>query len=109
MPGYKRTYPEGVPVVADIARAADMLDLDPERLAQAVTEAGLRSWGAHASGAPVWRWEELLAVARQLGGHIPKQLTLGPRAITFKQQRGRANQAKAKAEAKARASGRTQR
>jgi hypothetical protein len=96
MSGYKRTYPEGVPVVADIARAADMLDLDPERLAQAVTEAGLRPWDAHASGLPVWRWVELLEVARQLGAEVPALLAPGPRALTVKQDRGRRNRYQAR-------------
>jgi hypothetical protein len=86
----KGIHSEGVPVVADIPRAAFILDLDPERLAHAVQAAGLEPWGTHASGLPVWRWGQLLELARQLGGRIPRQLA-GPQALTIKQERGRWN------------------
>jgi hypothetical protein len=60
------------PVVSTLERAGLALGCDPDRLTDAVAAAGLPPWGRHASGATVYRWPELVAVARDhLGIPVP--------------------------------------
>jgi hypothetical protein len=60
-------HPEGVPLVSTTGRAGELLGIPADQLARAITAAGLRPWGTHDSGEPVWRWGELLAVAAAWG------------------------------------------
>jgi hypothetical protein len=64
-------HPLGVPLVSTVARCAELLHVEPARLAAAVERAGLIPWGRHASGEPVWRWQELAQLGQQLGGQLP--------------------------------------
>jgi hypothetical protein len=66
-----RTPPAGQPIVATVGRAGELLDVDSQRLAQAVKAARLVPWGEHASGAPVFQWGALCALAAELGSTIP--------------------------------------
>jgi hypothetical protein len=83
------------PLVSTLPRAAELLRLDPDRLAQVVTEAGLEPWPwRHADGSPVYRWPDLVAVAvERLGATAPKQRAA--KRLRDKQDRGRANRQQA--------------
>jgi hypothetical protein len=67
----RRTPAPGEPIVSTIERAAELLCLEPERLAQAVEAARLRPWGCHAAGQPVYKWDRLCSVAVELGATLP--------------------------------------
>jgi hypothetical protein len=67
-----------------------MLKLEPGRLAEAVARARLEPWGRHASGAPVWRWRELVELGQQLGGKVPASLSHSWRGYAAA-ERGRQN------------------
>jgi hypothetical protein len=60
------------PLVVTVARASELLGVDPGRLAVAVDRAELPAWGRHASGVEVWRWPELCRVAAAAGISVPK-------------------------------------
>jgi hypothetical protein len=80
----------GEPLVSTTDRAADMLGVDPGRLAAAVGARQLPAWGQHASGAAVYRWDELNELARELGavaGESPAERRR--RQYAQRQQRGR--------------------
>jgi hypothetical protein len=89
-------HPEGIPLVATLGRAADLLGIDPARLGSTVAAAGLQPRARHANGEPCWAWPELLAVARSLGVDPPavldaeQQRDRSPLAV--RQNRGRAAQ-----------------
>jgi hypothetical protein len=88
-------HPEGVPLVSTTDRAGELLGIPADQLAQAITAAGLRPWGEHGCGEPVWRWGELLAVVRSLGVQPPATLDPDKRRRTsplqVRQERGRRN------------------
>jgi hypothetical protein len=90
-------HPLGVPIVSTIERCAELLKLEPGRLAAAVAAARLEPWGRHASGAPVWRWRELTELGQQLGGQVPAALAHAWRRHQYgAADRGRANRQKRK-------------
>jgi hypothetical protein len=76
--------PLAEPVVCDLGRAAVLLDCEPGQLADAVTAAGLDSWGSHASGAAVYRWPELCQAAARAGIPTP---TTRPTMADWRHQR----------------------
>jgi hypothetical protein len=89
-------HPEGVPLVSTTDRASELLGIPADQLTQAITAAGLCPWGEHACGQPVWRWPELLTVARSLGVEPPAALDRdqrrrGPGSLYAHQERGRRN------------------
>jgi hypothetical protein len=88
-------HPEGVPLVSTADRAGELLGIPTDQLDPAIAAAGLRPWGRHACGQPVWRWPELLAVARSLGVQPPAGLDRDQRRrispLQVRQERGRRN------------------
>jgi hypothetical protein len=89
-------HPEGVPLVSATGRTGKLLGIPADQLAPAIAAAGLRPWGEHACGQPVWRWPELLTVARGLGVQPPAALDRdqrrrGPGSLQVRQERGRRN------------------
>jgi len=60
----------GEPLVSTTDRAAEMLGVDPGRLAGAIGAKQLQPWGRHASGDPVFRWDALFELARELGAVV---------------------------------------
>jgi hypothetical protein len=86
----RKAPPAGQPIVSTTDRAALLFGLDGGRLAGAVAAAGLSPWGRHASGAAVYRWADLVAVAQRLGVNVPT-VPRGVQALTVKADRGRAN------------------
>jgi hypothetical protein len=86
--------PAGQPIVSTITRAAELLELKPERLAGAVKRARVPAWGRHASGAPVYPWGRLCALAVELGATLPARYGHAWRTwqqLQAKADRGRAN------------------
>jgi hypothetical protein len=82
----------GEPLVATTAAASEMLGAAPARLAAAVTASQLQPWGTHASGDPVYRWDDLYELARELGvvaGESPAERRR--RQYQQRQQRGRSS------------------
>jgi hypothetical protein len=80
----------GEPLVSTTDRAAEMLHVDPGRLAAAVRAAGLVAWGKHQSGADVFKWDALYELARELGvvvGESPAERRR--RQYEQRQERGR--------------------
>lgn len=91
----RRMPPLSQPLVSTLPRAAELLELEPDRLADAVAAAGVEPWPwCHADGSAVFPREALVAVAvERLGARPPEQ-----RAATrlrIKQDRGRANRQQA--------------
>ena len=62
-----RTISDQQPLVAHVERAAQLLEVDEHELGAVIDRAGLQPWGAHASGAPVYRWVALVEVAASAG------------------------------------------
>jgi hypothetical protein len=89
-------HPEGVPLVSTASRAGELLGIPADQLGQAITAAGLRPWGRHACGQPVWRWTELLTVARSLGVQPRPSLT-GTSAVAPARSKSGRNEAAATA------------
>jgi hypothetical protein len=69
--------PHGTPLVSTVARAAQLLGMDPGQLAGAVERAQLDPWGRHADGSAVYGWPQLCGLAVELGATIPKPGRLG--------------------------------
>jgi hypothetical protein len=91
MPGRsKGIHPLGVPIVATLARAGELLRVDPSQLADAVSRARLPAWGFHQDGSPVWKWGQLVRLGQQLGGQLPPSLAHHWRQYEAA-DRGRAN------------------
>ena len=86
-----RTPPAGQPIVATVGRAGELLDVDPDRLAQAIMAARLVPWGEHATGAPVFRWGALCTLAAELGSTIPARYQHAWRHYRDAADRGRAS------------------
>jgi hypothetical protein len=88
-------HPEGVPLVSTTDRAGVLLGIPADQLGPAIAAAGLRPWGEHACGQPVWRWPELIAVARNLGVEPPAALDRDQRRraspLQVRRERGRRN------------------
>jgi hypothetical protein len=62
-----RRLANGQPLVSKVdSRAAVLLGVDVGRLAVAVEAAGLVPWGQHSDGNPVYRWRELVALAKEV-------------------------------------------
>jgi hypothetical protein len=82
------------PIVSTVSRAAELLRVEADRLAQVVTEAGLEPWPwHHADGSEVFPWPDLVAVAvERLGITPPKQRAA--KRLRAQQNRGRANRTK---------------
>ncbi len=93
--GQLHIRPEGVPLVSTADRAGELLGIPADQLTHAITAAGLRPWGQHANRQPVWRWTELLTVARSLGVQPPAALDREHRRRTsplqVRQEQGRRN------------------
>jgi hypothetical protein len=87
-----RMPPAGQPIVSTVGRAAELLQLDPDRLARAVQVARLDPWGRHANGSAVYAWGRLCALAVELGSPIPERYAHAWRHYQASADRGRANQ-----------------
>jgi hypothetical protein len=71
----RRMPPLGQPLVSSVSRAAELLKVDADRLAQGVKAAQLEPWPwRHADGSLVYPWDALCRVAADLGATIPAKL-----------------------------------
>jgi hypothetical protein len=86
-------HPLSRPIVATVERCAEMLKLEPGRLAEAVARARLPVWGHHADGSEVFAWGPLAQLAQQLGGQLPPELG-HPHRQYAAARRGRQNRAR---------------